>query len=177
MKPSRHHPSLSFAALAVATLLSACADKANPVLPPTGGGGPGGGTSTGASDALTSEAGQVIADTAPYTTDVPVLTTCDLLAQDCPKPNGCYPVSGVGRCLPAGIVPTPGSCDTSNNSKQPDCGIGLTCIPSSTLGGAGICTPICDVVSPTTACGFGTPCLQPLPGFPKTGNVGYCQVS
>jgi hypothetical protein len=180
MKPFFSHPLPVLAAsvwLALAMSVAACSEEGNPVIPPSGGGGPsGGGEATGTGDALSGgDAGQAVEDTATYATpdSISVAQTCDLLAQDCPPPGGCYPVSGVARCRVPGGVPTQGSCNLGND--QPDCLPGLTCIPSSTLGSAGICTPICDVLNPTATCGFGNVCLQPLPGFPRTGNVGYCQ--
>lgn len=156
----------------------ACADQANPVLPPSGGHGgliAGGGGTTGEIDALTpSDA----ADTAPSDTttsgsDV-LATVCDLLKQNCQALGwdaryACYPVGGAGRCETMnGNLPATSFC-TANT----DCEKGLFCAPQCGLG-SNACAAICDrtdALSPT--CLPGQVCAQ-IGGVDKSSAVGYC---
>jgi len=177
-RASRSAVLATLAWLALTTLAAACADKANPVMPPSGPAGPsGGGTNPATSDAQVSEAGAAFEDTAAAAIpDVSALpASCDLLAQNCPKPYGCYPANGVATCQQPGNGPTNGNCTFNNN--PPDCRPGLTCIPQANPISNGVCASICDVQNATAACGYGILCNQPLPGFTKAGNVGYCQPS
>jgi hypothetical protein len=157
----------------------ACADQANPVLPPSGGHGgliAGGGGTTGEIDALTPSD---VADTAPTDTTTSgsdVLTTvCDLLKQNCQALGwdaryACYPVSGGGRCEAAGGTGAFGTC-----SLDTDCVGRLVCVPQSPGFAFGYCQPICDTMTDPTAsaCSSEYTC-QPMPGFDKTTDVGRC---
>jgi hypothetical protein len=151
----------------------ACADQANPVLPPSGGHGgltAGGGGTTGAIDAQTPSDAE---DTAPYVPADASTSTCDLLKQDCPKnpitqvPQGCYPVSGSGRCEPVGETGEFGTC-----SADTDCTRGLVCVRQSPGDSFSYCQPICDLRSDATSsvCSIGLVC-QSMSGFT---NVGRC---
>ncbi len=99
-----------------------------------------------------------------------VITTCDLLLQDCPdKQDGCYPLSdGTGRCRPSGSVGEMGQCLVGED--PPSCAPGLTCL--STASVANVCLRLCDLTgaSASYACSADEPCLR-LSGSTK---VGYC---
>jgi hypothetical protein len=157
---------LSLAALAVAS----CADKANPVLPPSGNPLPGGQQSgtTVYDGAVFDEASAGLRDVAADSISDPALACpapCDLLKQNCGACPGfaCYPVSGVARCQSAGIGGAQGQCVFPN-----DCAQGLTCIAVTPTSAA--CLKLCDVFDPTS-CELGSVCQALLP---FTG-VGYCQ--
>jgi hypothetical protein len=152
----------------------ACADKANPVLPPSGGHGgltAGGGGTTGEIDALTPSDAE---DTAPYVPTDASAITCDLLKQNCSTlglgpGSGCYPVSGAGRCEGVGGTGASGTC-----SLDTDCVGGLVCVPQSAGFAFGYCQPICDTSDTTgSVCTYGYTC-QPMPGFDKSTYVGRC---
>jgi len=156
----------------------ACADQANPVLPPSGGHGGlivGGGGTTGEIDALTPSDAE---DTAPYVPADASAITCDLLKQNCSTLGlgtgfSCYPVSGGGRCEAAGGTGAFGTC-----SFDTDCVGGLVCVPQSAGFTFGYCQPICDVQTDATAsvCTYGYTCL-PMSGFDKSTFVGRCTVN
>jgi len=162
------------AGLACAFGAPACADQANPVLPPSGGHGgltAGGGGTTGEIDALTPSDAE---DTAPVVPADASGITCDLLKQNCSSlglgpGSACYPVSGAGRCEGVGGTGASGTC-----SLDTDCDGGLVCVPQSAGFAFGYCQHICDTTDPTAAtCSAGQVC-QSLAGFAKTTNVGAC---
>ena len=157
----------------------ACADQANPVLPPGGGHGgltAGGGGTTGESDALTPSDAADAEPTDTTTSGSDVLTTvCDLLKQNCQALGwdaryACYPVSGGGRCETAGDTGASGTC-----SLDTDCDGGLVCVPQSAGFAFGYCQHICDVQTNATAsvCTYGYTC-QPMSGFDKSTDIGRC---
>jgi len=155
-----------------ATALATCADKANPVLPSTGGpvGVLSGTTTSPVIDAGSANdaADTATADTAPDSRPGP----CDLVTQTGCESQGsqyaCYPSSGIGTCMLAGGVGVMGSCGFGEVS--PLCSGGLTCITTPDM--AGTCLHMCDVNNPVPTCGLSVVC-HPLPGFTS---VGYCQM-
>jgi hypothetical protein len=156
--------------LLIALAFASCADKANPVVPPSGDPTSGGLQSgNGAYDAaVPGDVSSGLRDAAPDLNADLLLACpapCDLLKQNCGgcPGNACYPVSGVARCQVVGTVGAQGPCVSPN-----DCAQGLTCIGiTSTVS---VCLAICDPLSPT-ACVLGSIC-QPLPAF---NTAGYCQ--
>lgn len=156
----------------VAIMLGACtADKANPVLPSTGSsnGWVSSTSADGSGGTGTADAGDRFTQTAGDASRADVSsTTCDLLKQDCAAASdGCYPVSGIALCQPAGSAGVLGSCGFGE--AAPLCDRGLACIGTSNMGS--VCLPMCDVRDPIPICGLGNVC-RPLPGFLT---VGYCQ--
>ena len=180
MKPTIDHPPsrASLLALVFAALAGpGCADTSNPVLPSTG--GPGGlaagvGSDGGTPGDDTAAASDVQVAAGDDTTSSTCSNTCDLIKQDCScRAFGCYPVSGAGRCLPAGGTGVLGTCLLGED--PPSCAPGLTCIALTSTSNIGNCLYLCDPTVPVTSCGIGNLCQQPLPGFSKASNVGYCQ--
>jgi hypothetical protein len=183
-----------FAWLVAGLLAVGCADKANPVIPSTGGPGgvAAGGSSDGggASDTLAPiDVEQVAsdatdgsyADVTDGSASDATPNSCDLLKPDCGTSNklGCYrdPVSGAGLCQVKGAVTVTGDCVYGDS--QPLCAPGLVCIPlfnPYTPGTPGTCYLLCDPANPEPYCGFGSLCTQQMPGYPKSNTIGYCQL-
>ncbi len=169
-------PVLALLLAALAT--PGCADKANPVLSSTGGGpnpsGVVGGEGSDAgrgSDSLEVSDAQDVTDSAAIS-DV-ASNACDPLKQDCAnRAYGCYPVSGAGRCLLAGGTGALGTCYLTED--PPSCAPGYACMSLASGTNLAACLSLCDRSSPTPNCTIGYVC-QPVPGFPETSNVGFCQ--
>ena len=158
-------------------MCAGCADKSNPVLPGSGGSNPNGSLHgkvvvDGGSSADALADAQDAMDTSSAL-DGGVMV-CDLLNPACPnKSDGCYPVvaSGTGNCMPAGQAGFTIPCALGEDRQQP-CVPGLACIPMSSFGLQDQCLYLCSTVNPIQ-CSPGVVC-QPLPGFPKGSNVGFC---
>jgi hypothetical protein len=169
-------PVLALLLAALAT--QGCADKANPVLPSTGGGpnpsGVVGGEGSDAGekgDSLESSDAQDVPDSAAISDAAS--NACDPLKQDCANhAYACYPVSGAGRCLPAGGTGALGTCYLGED--PPSCAPGYACMSLSSGSNLAACLSLCDRFSPTPDCPIGYAC-QLVPGFPQTSNVGFCQ--
>ncbi len=87
---------------------------------------------------------------------------CDVLAQDCAAPLGCYPSETPGAAVCTGIGPRAegAACDFSNQ-----CAKGSACVgPAS----ARVCRTLCRTPSGTPACPSGRTC-QGLADYPGVG--------
>lgn len=85
---------------------------------------------------------------------------CDLVRQDCPRGQACYPGGAEGTCQPEGGTGVGGQC-----VEHGECDRGLVCVPVLGAGGS-FCRPICDLQS--GGCLGGGRCA------PLTGRAGYC---
>lgn len=87
---------------------------------------------------------------------------CDLLAQDCASPLGCYPSETPGAAVCTGIGPRADgqACDFSNQ-----CARGSACVGSGTPR---VCRPLCRTSSGGPGCASGTTC-QALTDYPGVG--------
>jgi hypothetical protein len=161
------------AVLGIGLLPAACADQANPVLPPSGGGG---GKTAGTTDrdaAVTEVSLRADAEDAYVATDVEP-TTCNMLLQDCPRDSvtnqaqGCYRWEGSPRCLAAGDLQVGSHACEADSACAP----GLVCDLASGTGGD--CATICDPTDTTFAvCLVGQICKQ-MGGAGQLAKVGYC---
>lgn len=92
---------------------------------------------------------------------------CDLLAQDCPMGEGCYPTGDAGDCVrPTGVNAMQGGSCTATN----DCAPGFACI-NATTGGGDTCAAFCNREGGDPACPMGFRC-NGVTGFPDI--VGVC---
>src|SRR5512140_1172391 len=111
-----------------------CVPKENPTVPSSGF-HPGGTVSTTRIDGSSaSEAGRTPLDTQTdastkeeVSSDSNFGTACDLLKQDCPTLEACYPIAGTGRCRTKGDTAVQGDCVASQDVAF--CDRGLACIP------------------------------------------------
>ena len=88
--------------------------------------------------------------------------SCDVLAQGCTSPQGCYPSPQSGSvCVTAGALADGQGCAYSN-----DCRPGSACVRA---GGGLTCRPLCRSPSGSPACTSGR--CEPLQDFP---GVGVC---
>jgi hypothetical protein len=86
---------------------------------------------------------------------------CDLLAQDCQSPLGCYPTTGTPSCASQGTLADGARCQFSNQ-----CASGSACVGS---GNEKTCRPLCRLPQGQPSCAQGS--CQPLQGH---SNVGAC---
>jgi hypothetical protein len=160
------------AVLGLGLLPAACADQANPVLPPSGGGG-GKIVGIGASDAAVGEVSWLADAEDAYVAPDVQLATCDMLRQDCPKspitgtPQGCYRISGGAHCAPAGDL----LHGTNSCVSDVDCRPGLVCAKSTDTGGD--CQTICDPDAGAYECPDFFICTRMAPTGPMS-RFGYC---
>ncbi|ADO72668.1 conserved uncharacterized protein [Stigmatella aurantiaca DW4/3-1] len=84
---------------------------------------------------------------------------CDLLAQDCESPLGCYPTTGTPACVSQGGRGEGARCEFSNQ-----CTSGSACVGTS----EGLtCRPLCRTSGGPPSCAQGS--CQPLQGHPEVG--------
>lgn len=88
---------------------------------------------------------------------------CDLLAQDCASPLGCYPSTsrGAAVCAGSGSAGDGMGCDFSNQ-----CTRGSACVGASSTARA--CRKLCKLPSGEPSCPSGTTC-QALADYPGVG--------
>ncbi len=115
-------------------------DGPNPIGPHPIGGGSGG-----------ADGGGSVRDAA-RTPDRPVTGGCNLLRQDCPEGQGCYPAStgGGAVCRPAGALTDHASC-----IEHDICAPGYLCVEAFGAGGARQCEKICDPTATYACAGAG----------------------
>ena len=145
------------------------ADKANPILPSTGSSN--GWVASGTYDAQMDVTADSATDGyADLSVGDSASRICDLLKQDCPPGQGCYPDAATdsGSCQEAGGVSTLNMIPIDPDVR---CLPGLACIPAQGLAGMCECLPICDKDNP--ACGNVSACIT-LPAFPAASRFGYC---
>lgn len=171
-------PAISSLVVGLLATLAACAAKENPVLPPSGATHPVGqvgGVSVLDAGGAAGDLGDT-SDTSDTADNTDASTSaCDLLRQDCARlSDGCYPSvsAGAGRCMPAGATGAFGTCVLGEDPQA--CAAGLVCIALTAGVTLGQCLYLCDVSDASFTCGAGSLC-QPLPSFPRTTGVGYCQ--
>jgi hypothetical protein len=102
--------------------------------------------------------------------DRSVNQVCDLLLQDCPKTQSCYPddkLQGDTLCVTKGAMGGPQfTCVT-----QSDCDARLICVMSDPGNPASsVCVELCRPGATTTGCQTGLVCVA-LPNY----SVGYCR--
>ncbi|MDC0708226.1 hypothetical protein POL68_07065 [Stigmatella sp. ncwal1] len=84
---------------------------------------------------------------------------CDLLAQNCESPLGCYPTTGKPLCTSQGGRGEGARCEFSNQ-----CASGSACVRT----GEGLtCRPLCRLPNGQPSCAQGS--CQPLQGHPDVG--------
>ncbi|SEL12377.1 hypothetical protein SAMN05444354_10442 [Stigmatella aurantiaca] len=84
---------------------------------------------------------------------------CDLLAQDCESPLGCYPTTGTPSCTIQGTLVDGAGCEFSNQ-----CPSGSACVGT---GSQKACRPLCRLPDGQPSCAQGS--CQPLQGHPDVG--------
>lgn len=92
---------------------------------------------------------------------------CDLLGDDCPAMQACYPLAAASAacnaCLPVGAREPGASCDFSNQ-----CASGAACVA---IAGARSCVQLCELGTET--CPEDAACAR-AQGDPFGGGVGLC---
>jgi len=89
---------------------------------------------------------------------------CDLLLQNCPDGQSCYPDQpGTARCAPPGSGPPLSICATGT-----ECDARQVCV-YVVEAEVNMCAPICDPAAAPTGCAQGSTCRL-IPGY----QAGFC---
>ncbi|MEM7151455.1 MAG: ribulose phosphate epimerase [Myxococcota bacterium] len=106
------------------------------------------------------------------------IPVCDPLLQDCPENEACYPVDDSFICALDASGEGGGVFDPCEFINA--CAPGLACINGAAIpgcGGAGCCTPFCELGGPASQCPAGTGCqawFEPEAAPPGLEDVGIC---
>lgn len=110
-------------------------------------------------------------------------TSCDPLAQDCPRGQACTDGGELFMCVPDASGDTGAYGDACEFINA--CDPGLACVPPESVpgcsSGVGCCSPFCDATQPNTCPGAAegqecVPWYPPGDAPPGLENVGVCAV-